>query len=369
MHLKIATVALVFLIGGCAGADTASSSTAAPSTIAMTSTSTAPISGERTPPTHWGFVPFPAGPNQQSVGDAFRFVATEGDLVAFHFDDGIPWEGLLAGTELPPAFVGEMASRKAFAAKNPQLAVYVATAITNQTRNAIPGSWRAGGPPPSVAGRSFADPKVREGIRRWARYLADEFEPDWLNLAVEINMYEATEPADYPNLVSLYRELYEEIKAAHPDTVVFASFQMELGDPGAAEDLVDALDIVGISTYPYLTGDGFPPEDYFDSVADLGLPLAVAETGYPAAALPTLAGKQTFSPSDQAAYVEWLGRRAVSPGLIFVTWFFPTDITAWIDPLPAAEQDVPRLFEFLGMRTADGTARPALDVWRRLASP
>ncbi|GBD83686.1 hypothetical protein BMS3Abin02_00066 [bacterium BMS3Abin02] len=369
MHLRIAIVAVALVVGGCAGTDTAPSSTAPPSTIAISSTSSTSASGEQTSPTRWGFVPFPAGPNQQSVGEAFRFVAAEGDLVAFHFDDGIPWEGLLADSDLPPAFVGEMASLKAFSAENPQLAVYVATAITNQTRNAIAGSWRAGDPPLSVAGRSFADPKVREGIRRWVRYLADEFEPNWFNLAVEINMYETTRPEDYPNLVSLYRELYEEVKAAHPDTVVFASFQMELGDPGAAGDLVDALDIVGISTYPYLTGDGFPPEDYLDSVADLGLPLAVAETGYPAAALPTLAGKQTFSPSDQAAYVEWLGRRAASPGLVFVTWFFPTDITAWIDPLPAAEQDVPRLFEFLGMRTADGTARPALEVWRRLASP
>lgn len=163
--------------------------------------------------------------------------------------------------------------------------------------------------------------------------------------------------------------LYREVKAAYPDMVVFASFQMELGDSRAAEELVDALDLVGVSTYPYLTGDGIPPEDYLSSVAELGLPLAVAETGYPAAGLPTMTGEGTFTPSDQAAYVEWLGRRAASPGLVFVTWFFPTDITAWIDPLPAADQDLARLFEFLGMRAADGTVRPALDVWRRLASP
>lgn len=369
MSLRAVIVALALVVGGCTVADTAPSSTAVASTVTVSSTSTAPVSGERTPTTRWGFVPFPAGPNEQSVGDAFRFVAAEGDLVAFHFDDGIPWEGLLADSDLPPALVGEMASLKAFAAQNPQLGVYVATAITDQTRSGIPGSWRAGGPPASVAGRSFDDPEVREGIRRWVRYLADEFEPDWFNLAVEINMYEVAQPTDYPNLVSLYRELYEEIKAAHPKTVVFASFQMELGDPRAAADLVDTLDIIGISTYPYVTGNGFPAEEYFDSIADLGLPLAVAETGYPAAALPTLAGRQTFSPSDQADYVEWLGRRAETPGLVFVAWFFPTDITAWIDALPPSEQDVPRLFESLGMRTADGTARPALDVWRRLVSP
>lgn len=247
-------------------------------------------------------------------------MAAEGDLAAFHFDDGIPWQGL----SRPPS-------------------------PTRPVR-----------PSPAPGG---------QGIRRWVRYLAEELEPDWFNLAVEINTYEVAQPADYPNLVSLYRELYEEIEAAYPDTVVFASFQMELGDPRAAEELVDALDIVGISTYPYLTGDGFPPEDYLDSVADLALPLAVAETGYPAATLPTFAGERTFTPSDQVAYVEWLGRRAASERLVFVTWFFPTDITAWIDPLAGADQNVARLFEFLGMRSADGTGRPALDVCRRLASP
>lgn len=56
-------------------------------------------------------------------------------------------------------------------------------------------------------------------------------------------------------------------------------------------------------------------------------------------------------------------------GLVFIAWFFPTDITGWIGPLPAADRDLARLFEFLGLRGADGTARPALDVWRRLASP
>lgn len=368
MNLRNAAVVLLLVAGACSSGDATPPSTSTGSTVPAASTVTAPPSGEPSP-TRWGFVPFPAAWDQQSVGDAFQFVAAEGDLVAFHFDDGIPWRPLLDGSDLPPALVEQTAALRDFSAQNPQLGVYVATAITSQSRDAIPGSWRSGDPPPEVAGRSFDDPTVREGIRRWVRYLAEELEPEWFNLAVEINMYQVARPDDYPNLVSLYQELYREIKAAHPDTVVFASFQMELADPRAAADLVDSLDMVGISTYPYINGNGLPAEDYLDSVAALGLPLAVAETGYPAAPMPTLAGERTFTPSDQAAYVEWLGRRAVSPGLVFVTWFFPTDITKWIDPLPAEDQKVARLFEFLGLRAADGTLRPALDGWRRLASP
>ncbi|MFV1970165.1 MAG: hypothetical protein ACC683_04065 [Acidimicrobiia bacterium] len=369
MNLKFVIVAMAVVTAGCAGADGVPSSAADSTTAAVPASTTTSVSGEVTPSTRWGFVPFPAGADAQSIGEVFQFVATEGDLVAFHFDDGIPWDGLLGESDMPVELVEEMAALRAFTLENPQLGVYVATAITNLKRDAIPGSWRAGDPPPDIAGRSFDDPGVREGIRRWVRYLAEQLEPQWFNLAVEINMYEATQPADYPNLVSLYRELYEEIKAAYPDTVVFASFQMELGDRLAAREMIDTLDIIGVSTYPYVNGDGLPPEDYLDPVADLGLPLAIAETGYPAAPLPTLGGERTFSPSDQAEYVEWLGRRAVLPGFEFVTWFFPTDITRLIDALPAAEQEVPRVFEFLGLREADGTPRPSLEVWQGLASP
>jgi len=107
----------------------------------------------------------------------------------------------------------------------------------------------------------------------------------------------------------------------------------------------------------------------FLPVAGLGLPLAIAETGFPAATMPTLAGERPFSPGDQAAYVEWLGRRAEAYDLVFVTWFFPSDITGMVEPLPTADQAPAHLFEFLGLPNADGNARPALDVWRNLASP
>jgi len=366
MTLRTVFVVVALVAGACATTDAAPTTTAASVT---TSTSTA-VSGPdtETTATRWGFVPFPGAQDAESVGDAFRFVAAEGDLVAFHFDDGIPWDGLLTDADLPPALVEEMAALREFSLRNPQLGVYVATAITNQTRDGIPGEWRAGDPPQGIAGRLFGDPDVREGIRRWVSYVVDELQPTWLNLAVEINMYDVSNPKDYANLVSLYRELYAEVKAKNPDTVVFASFQMELADPLAARELVDSMDMVGISAYPAIAGAGFPPEDYFASVAELGLPLAIAETGYPARTLPTLAGEQTFTAADQADYVAWLGRRAESPGLVFVTWFFPTDITGWIDPLPAEDQAVPRLFEFLGLRSADGQERPALDVWRALAS-
>jgi len=371
-------LALVLVLGACATDQATTSPTLAATpeadpgvsvgTVETSPQATLSTGSKEATGTRWGFVPFPASPDGESVADVFEFVATEGDLIAIHSDDGIPWQGLIGDGDLPTALVDEMAALRAFADSNPQLGVYVATAITDQDRSGIPGTWRAGGPPPELAGRTFDDPEVRQGIKAWVKFLAERLEPDYFNLAVEMNMYATARPEDYPNLVSLYRELYAEMKADYPDTVFFASFQMELADPGAAADLVDSLDLIGISSYPYINGGGIPAGDYFDAMADLGLPVAIAETGFPAAPMPTLGGDRTYSPEDQAAYVEWLGQRASSLDLQFVTWFFPSDITGMIDPLPSEAQAPARLFEFLGLRTADGTPRPALDVWRSLVS-
>lgn len=245
--------------------------------------------------------------------------------------------------------------------------MYVAAAITNQTRDGIPTEWREAAPPAGLS--SFSDPEVRNGVLAWVVLLADTFEPRWLNVAVEIDVYSVSRPDDYHNLASLYRELYATIKERHPDTMVFASFQMELGDRTRVAELADALDLIGISTYPYIDGGGIPADDFIDDLATLGLPIAIAETGYPAADMPTILGLQEFTPTDQVAYVEWLGRRAHEPGLEFVVWFLPFDITKVIESTPEEVAERARLFEFLGLRDADGTPRPALDVWRTLASP
>lgn len=93
------------------------------------------------------------------------------------------------------------------------------------------------------------------------------------------------------------------------------------------------------------------------------------ETGYPAADMPTIAGPREFTPTDQVEYVEWLGRRAQDPGLEFVVWFLPSDITKVIESISGEVAERARLFEFLGLRDAEGADRPALDVWRIMASP
>ena len=377
MNRRFVIVVLMLVAAACASSDGAESSTLPPPSTTLVaveqtpstrpgfvpSTSTAPADD---PDVRWGFTAFPATLDDEGIGSAFTFVAAEGSLVAHHFDDGILY-GITRGDGIPTEFETELSARRAFDDANPHLAVYVATAITNQTRDGIPTEWREATPPTGLS--SFSDPEVRNSVMAWVVLLADAFEPRWLNVAVEIDMYSVSRPDDYHNLASLYQELYATIQERHPDTMVFASFQMELGDRTRVAELADTLDLIGISTYPHIDGGGIPADDFIDDLTSFGLPIAVVETGYPAADMPTIRGPRKFTPTDQAAYVEWLGRRAQDPGLEFVVWFVPSDITKVIESTPGEVAERAQLFEFLGLRQADGATRPALDVWRALAAP
>lgn len=294
------------------------------------------------------------------MGAAFDFVAGEGNLVAHHFDGSIPWSHLLEGTPLPSELSAELGGRSGFDAAHPDLTVYVATALTNPDRTGIP-SGPDGEPPPNGAD-SFADADVRRALEGWVDLLVDTFEPTYLNAAVEIDMYAANRPDDWENLRSLYEQIYRHVKTTHPEIVVFASFQAELGDLGAFDEVTSSSDMVGVSTYPYLIADGVPEDDYLDRFTTAGLPLAIAETGFPASEVMSPRGTVAGDAATQSEYVKWLGDRASAPGLEFVVWFLPFDIDAFLeDP---ATPDSAAAFAHLGLVGEDGELRPSLEQWR-----
>lgn len=310
--------------------------------------------------TLWGFTPFPSAPTDEAVGASFEFVAEEGDLVAHHFDGTIPWSHLLRGEPLPDDLSAELTGRAAFDDAHPELTVYVATALTNLERTGIPGPT-PGEVMPDVAD-SFADPEVRRALSGWVDLLVDRFDPTYLNVGVEIDMYAANRRDDWESLLSLYEEIYQHVKETNEDIVVFASFQAELGEPSVLEPVAASSDLVGVSTYPYFAADGVPGEDYLDRYAAIGLPVVLAETGFPAAEVMSPRGPVTSDLETQANYVAWLGRMSAEHDLGFVVWFLPFDIDAFVGR-PGVSDSV-KAFSHLGLVDRAGNSRPSLDQWR-----
>jgi len=121
-------------------------------------------------------------------------------------------------------------------------------------------------PPAGLVGRTFGDADVR------ARYLSDVDElavlqPEYMNLAAEINLLAYRNPGQFTNYKSLYREAYARVKEISPNTKVGISLHMDLffGDEQFTimEDLPH--DYVGFTSYPAWAVH----EDYYESPTEM----------------------------------------------------------------------------------------------------
>lgn len=308
-----------------------------------------------------GFTPFPSAPTTGAVVQAFDIATSNGSLFANHFDRGIPWETLLSGDPLPEAFAAELVARRAQAQGQ---VIYVATAITNFERDDIPDGLDGVPRPPALAGAGPASPKVEEALKAWIDLLVAELDPDYLNVGVEIDLAVAKRPDLAGDLMDLYRSLYAYTKDTYPDIVVFASFQAEIGDPSVVAALADATDLIAISTYPYFNGDtSVPDSDYLDRFFNLGVDVAIAETGFPAGSANTPVGEITSGPDQQDAYMEWLLNQACSRDMAFVVWFLPGDIDTSAWGYTPDQKAIAEIFATNGLYDVAGTPHPALRQW------
>ncbi len=308
-----------------------------------------------------GFTPFPSAPTTEAVVQAFEIATSSGSLFANHFDRGIPWETLLSGEPLPEAFAAELAARRS---ESQGQVIYVATAITNFERDDIPDGLDGAPRPSSLDGAGPSSPEVERALKAWIDLLVAELDPDYLNVGVEIDLAVAKRPDLADDLMGLYRNLYEYTKDTYPDIVVFASFQAEIGDPSVVAALADATDLIAISTYPYFDGNAaIPDSDYLDRFFNLGVDVAIAETGFPTGSANTPVGQVTSSPERQDAYLRWLLDQACAQNMAFVVWFLPGDIDTSAWGYTPDQEAIAGIFATNGLHDTAGTAYPSFGRW------
>ena len=69
--------------------------------------------------------------------------------------------------------------------------------------------------------QTSANPDVRSAFTNFAMYILRTYHPAYLGLGSEVNTYANAYPEDYPNYLSLYQDVYDQIKAESPETQVF----------------------------------------------------------------------------------------------------------------------------------------------------
>jgi hypothetical protein len=184
--------------------------------------------------------------------------------------------------------------------------------------------------PPEGYATTFADPALRalylDNIRRLA-----EFEPEYLNLAAEINLLYYANPQEWDHFKSLYQEAYAAAKAISPTTQIGVSFHLDLLFGFGQLELIGNLgpqDYIGFTTYPSWTVEkgvfasvADIPTDYYARIRTVlgsSLPVIFAEVGWSHDGGTTL--------EEQAAYVAELPRLMNSTAPTLITWSMLHDV-------------------------------------------
>ena len=231
----------------------------------------------------------------------------------------------------------------------------------NRDEIALPAEW---------AGRSISDPEVRAAYLAYAEYMALNYKPAYMALAVEANLLYEQDRVEFEQFLEVYREAYSKVKQASPATQVFVTFQYEelLGlipwKKGHAPRWELArlfepqLDAFAFSSYPsfvYPRADDIPGEYYTQARHQTALPIVFAETGYASAPGPN--GVNSGTEGDQARYVRRLLTDAEAMQAALLIWFAGADPTF-------ADQPPYDLFHSIGLRRSDGTPKLALQYWQ-----
>lgn len=327
------------------------------------------------------FTPWPYDATPEAVDFVYSEIAARGDFIAHHLDAGIPWNEALNGTAYAPEVESELGTR--LNNTPPGARRYLAISPLNSARNGLAGYWSNGTNQPLPApwdARALDDPAVITAYTNFATDLIQRFDPDYFNLGIEASELALNDSAAYNALVAFTAAVSGELRAQFPGVQLMIS--VALKSPGSAEAavieaelprLVQYVDVVGISVYPYIffshPNRGDPanlPADWLSQITAVagGKPIAIAETGWAAepVVIPAFGVDVDSSAADQDAYLARLFTEAQSLDAEFIVWFFLTDYDALWDGV-LAQDPVARIWRDTGLIDENLNPRPALDTW------
>lgn len=328
-----------------------------------------------------GFTPFPFDLNAEALEYVYNRMAEDADIVAHHFDSGVPWPEALAGDDFNTQILNDWSYRKG--RTPPGHKMYVAITPINTTRDNLALYNGATGNMPLPAPwdqYAFNHPDVKSAYFNYAVRVVEFFEPDYLAIGIESNLLAVKRDDLWPGYLELHQEVYSQLKQRYSDLPIFVSllgttlldgYQAEADHAQQGQVLEEILpytDYFGISLYPYLTtylANEIPETMWEDLFSLSEKPIAITETGY-AAEYFTLAGGSfgvNGSPEKQAAYIERLLEEAQEREFVFVINFVLRDFDALFEAVPEEYREIALPWRDSGLYNGEGQARLALESW------
>ncbi len=328
-----------------------------------------------------GLTPWPYAATTTAVSFVYTEAATRGDFIAHHLDGGIPWEEALNGTPYSAELEAELNARLSNTPAG--MTTYLALSPLDRSRSALAEYWGTAVNQPLPApwdARELDDPDVIAAYTNFAADLIQRFAPDYFNLGIEVSELAINDLTSFDRLVIFTEAVSSALKTQFPNLQLMISVAQK--SPGSAAAaiinaemprLVQYVDVVGISTYPYVffehADKGDPanlPVNWMSQITAItgGKPIAIAETGWIAEQLtiPFFGVDVASDAAKQDAYLKALFAAAGSLDARFIVWFSLVDYDAlWNDAL---QQDpVAHIWRDTGLYDENLNPRPALDTW------
>jgi hypothetical protein len=332
---------------------------------------------------YMGFTPFPYAISLEAVEYTYEQIETISDIIAHHFDNGVPWLEALANADFSENIMNDWSFRKSRTSAGKK--VYVAVAALSNERDGLakyrgdqdemplPDPWNT---------YDFGDVEVQQAYVNYCKRIIDYFEPDFFNMNVEANLLYFLSPDKWNGFLQFHQFVYNELKTSYPDLVLFSSVtgaQMLDGfitgndhvqQRLAAMQILDHSDLYGLSFYPYLSDyRGNPyPENVFEELFNISpKPLAVTETGYVAQSFTiNTQGTDVMIESDevkQNKYTDDLLKACQTRRALFVIQFLFKDYDElWAQA--GSRTDLIIAWRDSGLVDENGHERPALSTWK-----
>lgn len=395
MKTTLIVTTLIFALGtlvACGGSSdsgngtpTPSSSPTATATPTATPTSTPTNTPTPTPvPTrsfYMGFTPWPYDATLDAVNFTYDRIQDHGDMVKHHLMQGVPWDAAFNGTAYPTAVENEINGR--ITATNNDKIIFLAIDTLNTSRNALVGNWGESGGEDRQAPwntRDFNDAEVITAYTNFALNMIERFQPEYFSYGTEVSELILNNPTSFDNFVVFAEAVYGSIKAEYPDLKLMATVAMkspESEDTTTIQNnfsrILDYVDVVGISAYPYAfyaPGDRETPSDlpsnWIDQILNIAnsKPVAITETGWVGENL-TIENYGLAVQSDEQTqndYVVKLLEEANTLNAEFVIWFSVCDFDAmWNNVL--GQDDLSAIWKDTGLYNESLQAREALTTW------
>ena len=364
---------------------------------------------------YMGFTPWPyrSDADFSEIFYTYDLIQDYGDIVAHHFQQGIPYPESYAMRSAPTAtglpgydaggshslVYGEVDLRAGQTDVVTNL--YLAIDSTDANRDDLIGYFGTdydgngsteqqtrpdnSGASPDISGfantidwstLTFADLEVAEAFVSYSRALIDEFTArgftvSYFNYASEISDLLLADEAEYADFLIFADRVYAALKAVYPSLPLMVSIALKHPDSTEAQSIVDGLgdlmdyaDVVGISVYPYaffspaVESPAGLPSDWVRQITAIAgaKPVAFTETGWIAEDL-AVAGfslERAASEVDQDVFTRALMDEAAFLNAEFIIWFSLVDYSHyWANAL--GSDDLSALWRDTGIIDYNGT--------------